>query len=128
VSDSTVQKYSVLKIFNTLLKNQYRKSLIVNVKEIEKVLNDNNTSLSSIAASILLRICSEAYLDTLFARIEKTMSEMSIDYKKDVVSSLTNVLKAYPKKYELINRFLLNLINREEACEIKSEAIEVMNF
>jgi coatomer protein complex subunit gamma len=74
VSDSTVQKYSVLKIFNTLLKNQYRKSLIVNVKEIEKVLNDSNTSLSSIAASILLRICSEAYLDTLFTRIEKTMS------------------------------------------------------
>jgi hypothetical protein len=44
------------------------------VKEIEKVLNDNNTSLSSIAASILLRICSEAYLETLFTRIEKTMN------------------------------------------------------
>jgi hypothetical protein len=53
---------------------------------------------------------------------------MSIDYKKDVVSSLTNVLKTYPKKYELINHFLLNLIHREDACEIKSEAIEVMNF
>lgn len=34
VSDSTVKKYSVLKIFNNLLKNQFRKSLIVNVKEI----------------------------------------------------------------------------------------------
>lgn len=62
VSDSTVKKYAVLKIFNSLLRNQFRKSLIVNVKEIEKVLNDSNTSLSSIAASILLRICSEAYL------------------------------------------------------------------
>ena len=34
VSESTVKKYSVLKIFNTLLKNQFRKSLIINVKEI----------------------------------------------------------------------------------------------
>lgn len=77
VGESTVKKYSVLKIFNSLLRNQFRKSLIVNVKEIEKVLNDSNTSLSSIAASILLRICSEGYLETLFSRIEKTMFEMS---------------------------------------------------
>lgn len=34
ISESTVKKYSVLKIFNNLLKNQSRKSLIVNVKEI----------------------------------------------------------------------------------------------
>ena len=58
VNESTVKKYAVLKIFNNLLKNQFRKSLIINVKEIEKVLNDSNTSRSSIAASILLRICS----------------------------------------------------------------------
>jgi coatomer subunit gamma len=34
VSDSTVKKYSVLKIFNSLLRNQFRKNLVVNVKEI----------------------------------------------------------------------------------------------
>jgi coatomer protein complex subunit gamma len=59
---STIKKYSVLKIFHTILKTQSRKNLLLNVKEIEKVLEDNNTSLSSIAASILLRICSENYL------------------------------------------------------------------
>jgi coatomer protein complex subunit gamma len=128
VSESTVKKYAVLKIFNSLLKNQYRKSLIVNVKEIEKVLNDSNTSLSSIAASILLRICSEAYLETLFTRIEKTMHDMSVEYKKDVVSSLTNVLKTYPAKYELINKFLLNIIRREDSPDIKSAVIAVMNY
>lgn len=32
VSESTVKKYAVLKIFNSLLRNQFRKSLIVNVK------------------------------------------------------------------------------------------------
>lgn len=128
VGDSTVKKYAVLKIFNSLLRNQFRKSLIVNVKEIEKVLNDANTSLSSIAASILLRICSENYLETLFARIDKTMSEMSNDYKKDVIRALPNVLRTYPRKFDLINRFLLTLMRREESCDIKSEAIQVMNF
>ena len=123
-----MKKYSVLKIFNNLLKNQHRKSLVINVKEIEKVLNDSNTSLSSIAASILLRICSEAYLETLFLRIEKTMSDMSIEYKRDVFKSLTNVLKTYPKKYELINNFMLAIIKKEDSELIKSQAIEVMNF
>jgi hypothetical protein len=56
------------------------------------------------------------------------MSEMSAEYKKDVLRALANVLKTYPKKYELINRFLLALMRREESCDIKSEAIEVMNF
>ena len=128
VNDSTVKKYSVLKIFNSLLKNQFRKSLIINVKEIEKVLNGKNTSLSSIAASILLRICSENYLETLFARIEKTMSEMSTEYKRDVVKSLVNVLKTYPKKYDLINQFLINIMKKEESYAIKSDVIEVLNF
>lgn len=45
---------------------------------------------------------------------------MSIEYKKDVVKSLANVLKTYPKKYELINKFLLTLMKKEESCEIKS--------
>lgn len=57
-TQSTIKKYSVLKIFHTILKTQSRKNLLLNVKEIEKVLESNNTSLSSIAASILLRICS----------------------------------------------------------------------
>lgn len=41
------------------------------------------------------------------------MSEMSNEYKKDVLRSLPNVLKTYPKKYDLINRFLLNLMRKE---------------
>ena len=86
-------------------------------------MNGSNTSLSSIAASILLRICSENYLETLFIRIEKTMSEMSTEYKRDVVKSLANVLKTYPKKYELINRFLINIMKKEDSYAIKSDVI-----
>ena len=37
---------------------------------------------------------------------------MSTEYKRDVVKSLSNVLKAYPKKYELINKFLINIMKK----------------
>lgn len=53
---------------------------------------------------------------------------MSTEYKRDVVKSLANVLKTYPKKYDVINKFLINIIKREESCSLKSDIIEVMNF
>jgi hypothetical protein len=56
------------------------------------------------------------------------MSDMSTEYKRDVVKSLANVLKAYPKKYELINKFLIGIMKKEDSCAIKSDIIEVMNF
>lgn len=58
VSESTTKKYAVLKLYNKLLRNSSRKNLVMNVKEIEKVLGDKNVNLSATAASILLRICS----------------------------------------------------------------------
>jgi coatomer subunit gamma len=76
------------------------------------VLDDNNTSLSSIAASILLRICSENYLEKLFTKIEKAMSDLSTDYKVDVVRSLIGVLKNYPNKFSAVNAFLLKLLQK----------------
>ena len=53
---------------------------------------------------------------------------MSTQYKRDVIKSLVNVLKTYPKQYELINKFLISTMKKEESCAIKSDAIEVMNF
>jgi coatomer protein complex subunit gamma len=76
------------------------------------VLESNNTTLSSIAASILLRICSENYLEKLFTKIEKTMVEMSVDYKVDVVKSLIGVLQNYPAKYTAVNTFLVELLKK----------------
>ena len=87
----------------------------MNVKEIEKVLNDKNVSLSSAAASILLRICSENYLEVLLKGLKKTMTEMSTDYKIDVIKSLVNVLKTYPKQYPVINDFIIQILKSEES-------------
>lgn len=56
------------------------------------------------------------------------MSEMSTEYKRDVIKSLVNVLKTYPKRYNLINKFLINIMRKEDSCAIKSDVIDVMNF
>lgn len=85
-------------------------------------------SLSSTAASILLRICSEGYLEKLFNQIDHTMKEMSNDYKVDVVRSLVNVLKTYPKQYGLVNQFLLSIMQKEDSDQVRREIVEVMGY
>jgi hypothetical protein len=60
----------------------------------------------------LLRICSENYLEKLFNKIEKTMTEMSLDYKVDVVKSLIGVLQNYPAKFTAVNAFLVELLKK----------------
>jgi hypothetical protein len=56
------------------------------------------------------------------------MSDMSIDYKVDVVKSLVGVLQNYPAKYTAVNTFLLGLLKKEKAYEVKSEIIKVFAY
>ena len=44
---------------------------------------------------------------------------MSIDYKVDVVKSLVNVLKTYPKQFPIINDFILEIIKSEESEDLR---------
>lgn len=56
------------------------------------------------------------------------MSDMSIDYKIDVVKSLVGVLQNYPAKYTAVNTFLLELLKKEKTYEVKSEIIKVFAY
>ena len=44
---------------------------------------------------------------------------MSIEYKIDVIKSLVNVLKTYPKQYVVINDFILDTLKNEESEELR---------
>lgn len=56
------------------------------------------------------------------------MSEMTIDYKVDVVKSLIGVLQNYPAKYTAVNSFLIDLLKKEKSYEVKSEIIKVFAY
>lgn len=58
-STSTVNKFASLKILNKLISNPIRATLFNNLTEIEALVSDNNRSLSSLAISILLKVCKE---------------------------------------------------------------------
>ncbi len=56
------------------------------------------------------------------------MSDMSVDYKIDVVKSLVGVLQNYPAKYTAVNTFLLELLKKEKTYDVKSEIIKVFAY
>ena len=128
VSSNTVRRFSVLKLYNRLLKNPSRRSLMMNISEIERVLSDKNKSLSALAASILLRMCTESQLEKLLSQVSESMGEMSDDYKVDVLGSVKNVIKQYPSKYRLVNQFLLRFIEGETKPQFLRTTLEVMEF
>lgn len=77
-SSNSVNKFVALKLLNKLISNPIRRNLIGNTSEIESLIHDNNKlflsiklffiifrSLSSLAVSILLKICREENIEKL---------------------------------------------------------------
>lgn len=56
------------------------------------------------------------------------MTEMSVEYKIDVIKSLVNVLATYPKQYPLINEFIMLILKEEKSEDLAREAIQVMSY
>lgn len=69
LSSSSVVKFGALKIINKLISNPIRTSLLTSTNEIETILSDNNRSLSSLAISILLKVCKDENVEKLLNQI-----------------------------------------------------------
>ncbi len=64
-SSNSTYRFAVLKIINKLIINPVRVSILTNIADIESLINDSNKSLSSLAISILLKICKEENVEKL---------------------------------------------------------------
>lgn len=69
LSASSVVKFGALKIINKFITNPIRATLLLSTSEIETILSDNNRSLSSLAISILLKVCKDENVEKLLNQI-----------------------------------------------------------
>lgn len=69
LSTCSVNKFAALKLINKLISNPIRSVLITNSNDIEAILTDNNRSLTSLAITILLKICKQENVDKLLTQI-----------------------------------------------------------
>jgi len=69
LSASSVVKFGALKIINRFISNPIRATMLVSTSEIEAIMSDNNRSLSSLAISILLKVCKDENVEKLLNQI-----------------------------------------------------------
>ena len=69
MSSSSVVKFGALKIINKFITNPIRATMLLSTNEIETILSDNNRSLSSLAISILLKVCRDENVEKLLNQI-----------------------------------------------------------
>eukprot|EP01017_Pseudomicrothorax_dubius_P028770 TRINITY_DN3444_c0_g1_i1.p1 TRINITY_DN3444_c0_g1~~TRINITY_DN3444_c0_g1_i1.p1 ORF type:complete len:808 (-),score=249.76 TRINITY_DN3444_c0_g1_i1:153-2516(-) len=128
LSSSSVSKFAALKILNKLISNPIRVNLLGNTQDIENLLNDNNKSLSSLAISILLKVCKEDNIEKLLAQIFDYMSEISDEFKIDIIKSVQNFVRKLPKKFRVLLNFLSNCLKGEGSYEVKRSCVDAVDF
>ena len=103
MSNSSVNKFAALKILNKVISNPARASLLSNTSEIENLISDNNRSLSCMAISILLKICKESQVDKLLDQIFEYITEISDEFKIDIINSMNILYRKWPSKHKVYN-------------------------
>ncbi|KAL4445701.1 hypothetical protein ABPG74_006252 [Tetrahymena malaccensis] len=126
VGTSTVNKYAALKIINKLVSNPARKTIISSKSDIQYLLTDNNKSISSLAVSILLKLCNEEDIESLLNQIYDNLQDMSDEFKIDILNSVKGLVKQIPKKYRIILIFLFNCMKNEGNADFKAQCIDIV--
>ena len=80
------------------------------MNEIEQLIGDQNKTIGSMAVSIMLKICKEENIEKLLSQIYEYLTEMSDDFKIDVLRSIKSLLKFSKKKYANVLAFLTNCL------------------
>ncbi|KRX03144.1 Coatomer/clathrin adaptor appendage, Ig-like subdomain [Pseudocohnilembus persalinus] len=125
---NNVNRFMALKIVNKLVSNPIRRTLIQNTQEIEALLANTNKSISSLAVSILLKLCQESNIEKLLGQIYENLADMSDDFKIDILRSIKSLIKSVPKRSKTVLQFLSNCLKAEGTYEFKKQAVDIIEI
>lgn len=128
MSLSNINKFTTLRILNKLISNPIRRSLIQNTGDIEALLSDPNKSLSSLAVSLLLKLCKEDNIEKLLQQIYENLSDMSDEFKIDILRSIKSLVKNIPKRSKSVLSFLASCLKSDGTYEFKKYAIDIIEL
>ncbi|CAI2381568.1 unnamed protein product [Moneuplotes crassus] len=124
-SGENVLKYAALKVMNRLA-NTNPKEVSLASTELEPLINDQNTSIASMAISTLLKVCTEVYVQKLLAQISHYLPELGDDFKIEVIHSVYLLFLRVPKKSTEQINFLLKCLTGEGTETYKESIVETL--
>lgn len=124
--ENTTVRYSVLKIFNNMIRNPFRVSLFKNYDQIQELISNPNKNIMALAVSVLVKVASPENLQELVDRIYGSLDDLPLAIQKSAIANCIDVVKKDGKSLDSILKFLWNCLKDKGNVEFKLAVIEVM--
>jgi len=124
-SHKPVLKFAALRTYNKLA-GTYPKIVASNQSELESLINDNNRGVATLAMSTLLKLSTDGNVEGLLKQISGLMSEISDDFKMEVIDAVKNVGERLPHKHRETLTFVAQCLREEGGFEFKRSIVEAI--
>lgn len=124
LSLNPINVYAALKIFDKMLENPAKASLLTNTSDIEGLLSNSNKAVRSLALSILLKVSREDKVVELLDKTYDIFTDLPDSIKIKVISACEEISIKFPEKTKDIIYFLCRCIRDRGELDFKIKAIK----
>lgn len=124
LSLNPINVYAALKIFDKMLENPAKASLLTNTSDIEGLLSNSNKAVRSLALSILLKVSREDKIVELLDKTYDIFSDLPDTIKIRVLASCEEISVKFPERTKDIIYFLCRCIRDRGELDFKIKAIK----
>lgn len=122
-SPKTITKYSALRVLNMVsLKVPYLVEICS--AELRNSIGHTNRCVSSLAMSILLRICKESEVDEILSNIVKILPDVGDEFKVDMIKSVKLLVYRHPSTHKSVLQFLKKTMRPFQVLEFRKEILD----
>lgn len=122
-SSKSVLRFAAVKTLNALATTH---ALLVSVcnLDLENLISDPNKNISTLAISCLLKTGSESSVERLMKQIYTFVSDVSDDFKIQIIEALKTLCLKFPQKYRVLIPFFSFMLREDGGISFKKAAVD----
>mmetsp|Transcript_1061 Transcript_1061/g.2595 ORF Transcript_1061/g.2595 Transcript_1061/m.2595 type:complete len:729 (+) Transcript_1061:144-2330(+) len=122
-SNKSSSRFAALRtLHNHSMKNP--EEVLTLYQELEPLINDSNTSIATLAISTLLRISEGSNVDTLLQKITAYMSDISDEFKQDIICSIKGLAVRSPQTARQLLSFMGSSLTPDATFPLKHTIVK----
>lgn len=125
VSSKVTTKFAGIKTLNTYA-IKHANYLVDSSSEFENLLAESNRSLATMAISTLLKLSTEANVEKLLSQITAFMTDVTDDFKVELVESIKVLCLRMPQKHKVLIKFVGETLKDEGGLLLKTTIINTL--
>ena len=125
VSTKVTTKFAGIKTLNTFA-IKHSAYLVDSSSEFENLLSEPNRSLSTMAISTLLKLSTESNVEKLLGQITTFMTEVTDDFKIELIESIKILCLRMPQKFRILIKFVGEVLKDEGGLQLKTTIVNIL--